>query len=144
MSPIKRYKQLSAAERGLFFRALFVVAAVRLALWTVPFSLTQCWVSRLREPANVRAALDRRTIRRVVWAVEAAARRIPRATCLTQGMATQIMLGQLGQASKLHLGVRNLNGRFQAHAWVEAQGCIINGSAIQGFDRFVVLESKSS
>jgi hypothetical protein len=144
MSLIKRYRQLSAAERGLFFRALFIVAALRLALWTVPFRLTQCWVSRRRKPAGAREPLDRHTISRVVWAVEAAARRIPRATCLTQGMATQVMLGQLGQASKLHLGVRNLNGKFEAHAWVEAQGCIINGSAIQDFDRFVVLENKSS
>jgi hypothetical protein len=146
MRLIARFKNLSAGERRLFFRALLLVAAIRVALWTLPFKVTRAWVDWLRQPAGPGRELDRRSMVQVVWAVEAASRRIPGATCLTQGMATQVLLGRLGQLSELHLGVaRNkLDGRFEAHAWVEAQGHVINGGAIEGFQRYVRLEKRSS
>ena len=58
-----------------------------------------------------------------VWAVEAASRRIPMASCLTQSLALQFLLTRSGRSSKLHIGVKKdqLTG-FQAHAWVEIAG----------------------
>jgi hypothetical protein len=141
-----RYRKLSADERRFFFRALVLVAAIRLALWTLPFRVTRSWVDYLRMPAGPECELDRRSIRQATWAVAAASRRIPGATCLTQGMATQVLLGRLGQHSELHLGVvRNQpKGQFKAHAWVEIRGRVINGGAIEGFRRYVRLDKKSS
>jgi hypothetical protein len=145
MRLILRYKQLSGEERRLFFRALILVVAIRFALWTLPFKVTRAWVDRLRKPPGPARELDRRSIGRVAWAVQAASRRIPGATCLTQGMATQILLGRFGQPSELHLGVaRKVNGKFEAHAWVETQGRVVNGGEIEGFHRFARLEKRSS
>jgi len=141
MRLITRYRQLSAIERRLFFRALFLAAAIRGALWLLPFKFTQSWVDKLRKPVSSERELDRRTVGQVTWAVEAAARRIPGATCLTQGMTTQILLGRMGQPSDLHLGVaRKLDGTFEAHAWVELKGRIVKGGVVEGFDRFVRLQ----
>jgi len=145
MNPIARYKQLSPEERGFFFRALLLMLAIRIALWTLPFRVTRAWVDWMRRPTGPACELERVRIRRVGWAVEAASRRIPRATCLTQSMTTQVMLGRLGQASELHLGVaRKPDGQFEAHAWVETQGRVINGGTVEGFQRFVRLEKSSA
>ena len=145
MRLLARYNELSNGERGLFFRAFFLVLVIRLALWTLPFSVTRGWIDRLRRPVAGNRELDRRSIRQVAWAVEASSRRIPAASCLTQAMATQVLLGRLGQASELHLGVaRKPNGQFEAHAWIETQGRVVNGGAIEGFHRYARLKKGMS
>jgi|SRR5579859_2679719 len=137
MRLMARFKESSGRERRLFFSALILVLAIRIALWTLPYTVTRGWVNRLRKPARSGCELDSRSIRQVAWAVEAASRRIPGATCLTQAMATQVLLGRRGHASELHLGVaRNPNGQFEAHAWIETQGHVVQGGAIEGFHRF--------
>jgi hypothetical protein len=145
MRLIARYKQLSAGERRLLLRALVVVAAVRLALWILPFRVTRHWVERLGKPPGPWRDLDFPTIRQTAGAIQAAGRRIRGATCLTQGMATQILLGRLGQRTCLHLGVaRKRDGKFEAHAWVEAQGRIIIGDTPAGVGRFARFEKTPS
>jgi len=145
MRLIARYKQLSAGERRLVLRALVVVAAVRLALWILPFRVTRHWVERLGTPPGPWRDLDFPTIRQTAWATQAAGSRIRGATCLTQGMAIQILLGRLGQRTCLHLGVaRKQEGKLEAHAWVEAQGRIIIGDAADGLCRFARFEKPPS
>jgi hypothetical protein len=132
---------LSVCERRLFLRALILVAAIRVSLWVLPFRLTRMWVGRMSKTAGPKRDLDRLNIQRLAWAVEAAGRRIPGATCLTQGMAMQVLLGRLGQHSELHLGVaRKLGGQLEAHAWVETQGLVVMGGAVEGFHRFARLQ----
>jgi hypothetical protein len=81
----------------------------------------------------------------MAWAVEAAARRIPKATCLAQGMAMHVLLRRLGEPSELRMGVaRNSNGQFEAHAWVETQGLVVIGGAIENFHRFARLKEQTS
>jgi hypothetical protein len=145
MRLIAKYKQWSAEQRRLFFRALFLVVVIRIALWTIPFRVTRNWVDRLRKPSGPSRELDRLVIRQIAWAVGTASRRIPGATCLTQGMATQVLLGRLGQDSELRLGVARSkqNGQIEAHAWVEAQGRVVKGAAIDNFHRYVPLEKHS-
>jgi hypothetical protein len=140
-----RYRQLSGNERRLFFRALFWVVLIRLGLTILPFRVVQKRVDLLRQPAGSGRELDARSIRQVAWAVEAASRRVPKASCLTQGMATQVLLGKLGQRSELCLGVaRKLDGEFEAHAWVETQGRIIIGGTVEGFHRFARLQKQGA
>ena len=136
-----RFRRLSTAERRLFFGALALVTLIRLALWTVPFRMTQKAIAAARRPVGKKPAPDRGTIRRVAWAVEAASRRVPGATCLTQGLAVQVLLGRLGQPSELRLGVaQTASGKLEAHAWVEANGRVIIGGAVMGFQRYTRLQ----
>jgi Transglutaminase-like superfamily len=145
MRLITRYRQLSSAERSLFFQALALVTIIRIGLRLLPFRVMRNWVEHFRKSPGLRSDLDYRNIRQVAWAVEAASRRIPGTTCLPQGMATHLLLGRLGQPSELRLGVAlKPEGQLEAHAWVEVQGRVVSGGAIEKFHRFVPLQEQSS
>jgi hypothetical protein len=107
----------------LFLVALLLCALIRIALSMMSYQAVYRWVPKrnLRPP---HPALCLRTAR----AVTRAARFVPRATCLTQAFAAQIMLGMRGFTSSIEIGVRTEDGQFGAHAWlVNHQGAIILG-----------------
>ena len=86
------------------------------------------------------------SIERVAWAVAVASQYVPMATCLTQALATQVLLGWQGHAARLCIGVtHSAAGQFQAHAWVECQGRIVIGGidAPLRFTPLPPLEGKS-
>lgn len=65
-----------------------------------------------------------------VWAIPAAARRVPGATCLVQAIAGRVMLCARGVDSALRIGVApNGTGQLTAHAWVEVAGRPVIGGA---------------
>ena len=142
---INRYKDLSPAERSLFFRALLFVAVIRTGLRLIPFRVLRNGVEHFSKSAGVRCELDRRNIRQITWAVEAASRRIPGTTCLPRAMAVHLLLGRRGQPSELRLGVALKPGcALEAHAWVEVHGRVVIGGEVDGFERFVPLQQQSS
>lgn len=58
-----------------------------------------------------------------VWAVTAAARRVPGARCLAWSLALRGLFAQAKTPSELRLGVAATgSGAVQAHAWLEAAG----------------------
>ena len=66
----------------------------------------------------------------LVRAVRLAARYVPRATCLVQALATQILLGWHGHRGQLHIGVAlDAKQGFRAHAWVESGWEVLVGGA---------------
>jgi hypothetical protein len=84
---------------------------------------------------------DQACMRQVVWAVTVASRYVPAATCLTQALATQILLSRRGHPTSLRIGVgRSEAGEFQAHAWVECQGRVVIGG-IKALSRYTPLLS---
>lgn len=63
---------------------------------------------------------------RVTWAIAVASRYVPKATCLAQAQAMQVLLGRCGHPASLRIGVaRSEEGRLHAHAWVESDGRIV-------------------
>jgi hypothetical protein len=135
--------RLRADERGLALRALLLVATIRMALWVLPFKqlrrLTGDW-------KNVPLAVSHdMPVSRLVWAVRAASRRIPAATCLTQSLALHCLLTRAGHRSQLRIGAnKNQAGRFQAHAWVEYEGEPLLSSAgeVASFAHVLAMEDK--
>lgn len=135
--------RLRADERGLALRALLLVAAIRIALWFLPFKrlrrLTGDW-------KNVPLAVAHdMPVSRLVWAVRAASRRIPAATCLTQSLALHCLLTRAGHHSQLRIGAnKNQAGRFQAHAWVEYDGEPLLSSAgeVASYAHVLAMEDK--
>jgi hypothetical protein len=116
-----RFWRLPYATRLLALRAFGVVAAIRLALWIVPF---QKLLGLAGDPAPGRAS---HSIEDLVWAVRSAARMVPMATCLTQSLALQWLLRRSGYPAAVRLGV-TLHGGFKAHAWVDCGGKTILGA----------------
>jgi hypothetical protein len=110
----------------LFARALCLVAGVRAALSLLPFRVTRRLVTRL---AGRRPSASCRPADQLRWAVQAAARRIPGATCLTQALALHILLRRHGHNACLQIGVAPAAGRpFRAHAWIECDNRILLGA----------------
>jgi hypothetical protein len=122
---VRKWRQLTAAERGMLLRATVALVAVRLALWIAPFRRVWCWfggatTSRSLQPRKRSAMATAR------WAVDAVGRRLPRATCLVRALALQHLLRQQGIAGQMRLGVAHA-GSFKAHAWVEVDGIPLTG-----------------
>jgi Transglutaminase-like superfamily len=71
----------------------------------------------------------------------AAARHLPFSTnCLEQSLALWWLLKRRGIPADLRIGVRKNAGSFEAHAWVEANGTVLNEPGDQ-HTHFVPLES---
>src|SRR5262249_30461555 len=106
--------------------ALLSVAAIRLALWLLPFRLVHRIISQLIGNRQMPRVTD--PLKKVAWAVSSASRYVPSATCLTQALATYLLLGKSGQPVILYLGVfKSSTGSFKAHAWVESEGRVLIG-----------------
>lgn len=121
-----------ATDRGLLVSALCLVSAIRLGLWVLPVRMVGRvlgWVVS-RKPGVAR---DPSLADRVARAVTRAGRVVPGATCLTQALATQVLLERHGLPTRLHIGVVRAGGQaVRGHAWVETQGVIVIGGAMSG------------
>ncbi len=129
------FLRLPPADRHLAIRAAGWLIAARIALWTLPFARVQQLVAkagaRRRTPAATAPG-------RLAWAVETTARSIPKASCLTQALAAQIMLERAGEHPELKIGVATDKGSFEAHAWLELHGRPLVGD--HQLERYAPLE----
>jgi hypothetical protein len=140
--PLHTLASLPVSERDLVLRTLPLVVAIRMALWTM--SLRR--VGRLlrlfeRLPFSVPVDLP---VSRLEWAVRAASRRVPLASCLTQALALQFLLTRTGRSSEIHIGVRNdAEAGFQSHAWVQCEGQLLLSTPYElaGYSRLLELEA---
>ena len=108
----------------LFLQAMKLVVFARLALWVLPLDS----VRRLLRAPRASVRLSEVSIKKIVWAVQAAARRVPGASCLTQALALQALLARAGKTAQVHIGAAKDPQRgFLSHAWVEYRGEIILG-----------------
>jgi hypothetical protein len=103
-------------------------------------SLTLAWAHAalsLASPARViaRATATRRTratvgtpvrLARVAWLVGAAGRHVVPVPCLSRAVALARVLARRGAAADIRIGVRTIDGRLEAHAWVVVAGRVIN------------------
>lgn len=139
MRAFRQFVRLSSQERKLLFKAVCLVATVRLALWVLPFRAIRGVVDRAaRNPAGSAECRPDR-VDNVIWAVTAASRRIPAASCLTQALASQVLLRRQGCPAVLRIGVApGESGEVAAHAWIESNGRIVIGGS-DSARRFVTL-----
>ncbi len=123
-----RWRQLSWRERRLLVRATVMVAAVRVALWTGSAQSARTLTSSLAGAGG-----DHVAVSELVWAVTAAARVIPGATCLTQAFALEGLMKRSGHQCQVEIGVAKTapgaaaSSSFRAHAWVLYRGEVVLG-----------------
>ncbi|WP_366657006.1 lasso peptide biosynthesis B2 protein [Fodinicurvata sp. EGI_FJ10296] len=124
---ILRFLRSPANERRLFLRAVPILAAVRIALWLVPLKTALRLTCRARDRRGLSRA-DGPGVHDLAQAVQRAGRVIPKANCLPQALASQIMLGRAGHESEVRIGIRQDPERgFEAHAWIEHRGEVVVG-----------------
>lgn len=130
-------RPVTARECGMLMIALLVVVVVRASLWLLPSRAIVRVVRRLSSVPRAPISTHPLAISVIIWAVEAASRRVPRATCLTQALSAKLLLRCFGQDAQLCLGVaRSADGGLRAHAWLERNGGpILGGAGVQSMMR---------
>jgi hypothetical protein len=126
---VGKFLRLTPADRRLLVSALALLWAVRLALWLLPFRVVRRLFTKRSRPAWRQKEAHPSVVRRAAWAIRAASRYVPAATCLTQALAAQALLSCYGQESRLQIGVaRDTQGGLRAHAWLETAGRVVIGA----------------
>jgi len=124
----RRLRQVTLREVGLLAEAQAVLLSCQLAKMRRPVGQLLEW--NAPEPDVITGPIDGRLVESVCWAVSRAHRfGVFRPKCLVRALAIQRMLRRRGiVTSRLQIGVRTLEGRFEAHAWVELGGAILGDS----------------
>jgi hypothetical protein len=125
---LERFRRLGRERQSLLLEAICELALASASVAFLPF-----------RRAIVRGSIPLSTARRrpatsetVVWAVEAAARRMPwRTVCIEQGLTAQRMLRRRGIDARLHYGARNDHsaGKLEAHVWVTVDHVAVIGES---------------
>jgi len=127
MKRLSRLLGLSSEERRLLIKSALLLGVIRAAMWLLPFQ-TLCRLAGKDRPDAAGLKADQDSIKRVARAVTRAARYVP-STCLSQALATMVLLRRIGQPACLRIGVsKGEKGDFKAHAWVESEGSIVIGN----------------
>ena len=141
----RRYTSLDRARRRLVVEAAALLVLVWIGLRALRFLTLRRLIDRSVVGTRVKTG-DARTIDAVRWAIGAAGRRLPWATCLVQALAADAMLRRRGIDAELRFGVRALpDGAppIEGHAWVECEGGATIGAADDSSPFAVLTEARS-
>lgn len=142
---LRQVRAMTGSERAALCRAFVLVALVRLVLFALPSHVSLRLVRRLAVPTTIRSRPERPTAAHLASVVTFASRFVPRATCLTQAIAAQLLFRHYRYESKLCLGVaKTARGAFTAHAWVEREErVVIGGAESAAFAKFPPFSSRA-
>lgn len=142
MRGFRTFIRLSSRRKALVLRTVILVAVIRAALFLIPFRRIQVLVNSSR---RLPFSVPRETpVAYLVWAVQAASKRIPAASCLTQSLALKFLMERSGRSSQIHIGVaKDTISGFRAHAWVEYEGVSLLSevSEIERYGPSMIMES---
>lgn len=125
--------RLSGNEKKLLAVSLLLLPATVAAHRALGFRRLQRLLERLlpdsRRPRKSDAE-DLKLAQSVSRVVQIASHRgILHPSCLQQSIYLRWLLARKGLAADLRIGVRKRNNRFEAHAWIEYRGRVLNDSA---------------
>jgi Transglutaminase-like superfamily len=118
---------------------MFLLPIVATSLKTVGLRRTQSWLTRNSlGPMVPPTEQTRANVRRAAQMVAVACRRHPfRSGCLPRTIVLWSLLRRRGVAADVRIGVRCGNeDEFQAHAWLEWNGEVLNDAADVGSQYF--------
>ena len=151
MQRLRKFLRLPVGEQLLLIKASLLLVVIRLGLRLLPFrTLRRLLTKATQAPPRLQQKADRFCADRVARAVAVASHHVPAVgnpaeTCLTQALATQVLLTRRGHQTSLQIGVaRGEENQFQAHAWLECGGkVVIGGSELERYTRIVALERET-
>jgi hypothetical protein len=136
-----KLRLLSWQQRRVILYACFLLNAVRLALWLLPFgtirrqlkTVLSVWICHKVDHKTVNSV----SVNFIVWTVAVAGRYAPGgAKCLARALTTQLLLNRYGYPHQLHIGVaKNATQVLEAHAWIEYEGQVVVGG-LSSLERF--------
>ena len=133
----RKFIRLSSADKRLFVRVGLRLFQVRIKLWASTYKATRSWLEK-KISVSGPTRTDSRFAEKIARFILAASQFVPKSSCLTQALAGESLLRELGYEPTLHIGVKKENREaFEAHAWLELNGVkIIGGPASSDFNQF--------
>ncbi|MGJ5675416.1 MAG: lasso peptide biosynthesis B2 protein [Nostochopsis sp.] len=129
MKQLRKFFKLTASDRLLLVKAVFLLAVIRIGLKSLPFQQLRGLLAKISQPRVKLQRANEASVNKVAWAVIVASPYL-RAVCLPQALATQVLLARPGITTQLRIGfTRSKGGQMSAHAWVEYQGQVVIGGA---------------
>ncbi|MEB3826593.1 lasso peptide biosynthesis B2 protein [Phormidium sp. CCY1219] len=133
---------LEESDRWLVLQAFGLLVFVAISLRLRGLKQTQAAVARKRSLWEFSLSNEEKTAKIVQTTrmVRLAARYCqPWANCLKKSLVLWGLLRRQGIDSELRIGVRREEGKFEAHAWVECEGFVLNDSG-NVRDRFATFD----
>ncbi len=127
-----RYKfttllQMSWGDRWVVAQSFLLLPVIAFSLTVVGLPTTQRYLTQLSLLAESTASGRLPEAKRIARAVNQAANHSPLwGNCLKRSLALWFLLRRRGILSDLRIGVRKHEGEFQAHAWIEYEGAVLN------------------
>lgn len=132
------FLNLSAPDQALLIKALMLIPLVALKIRFMGFKKTRTWLTGVKPSteASPPRAKEKVTVQAVKTAqvfTKAVRLSLIKGRCLSQSLALWYLLHSQGIASELCIGVQKKDDalplavdNFDAHAWVEYQGIVLN------------------
>ncbi len=145
LKQLRQLSELSSSELIILSIALFLLPITAFSLQVKGFKWTRTLLSNECLPKiNSKTPTPQKLLeaKSIAGMVGIAANHGPyRANCLIKSLVTWWLLAKRGIQSELKIGVNKEAGDFNAHAWVEFQGIVVNDAADID-ERFSILDSK--
>ena len=125
----KLWMATSPQARSQFIQAYSLLLLITLALQWRGLRWTQTHLAQ-RIPSVQAQHPTPESIASIIHTVRLAVRYSPWSNCLRKSLVLWYLLRCRGLNSELRIGMRRQDGVFQAHAWIEHQGQVLND--IQG------------
>lgn len=130
MQLVRTFSQVSWQDRILFIEAVCLSFFAWLAIRILPFHRVAGWIGRQLEvdDAEPEGTTNQHLIRRVRWAIESTARRVPwKCKCLAQAIMARSMLARRGVSGTVHFGLTKSDNSLEGHAWLRTGGTTVTG-----------------
>jgi hypothetical protein len=122
---LSKFRALSWRDQKVLLTAMLLLPLFWLALRVFGLSRFQIWLNR--SPVITRTPLSFAELMALGTLVNIAGNHTPSpVTCLTRSLLLGWFLHRRGVTGELRIGVRLLQDKFDAHAWVEYAGKPIN------------------
>lgn len=134
MQKLRKLRRLGWSEQQILLQAMLMLLLIAVLLRLLGLRRCQSFIAGLllrrpvvtAAPASATFASALRLSRLVNLAAQQG---IYAANCLQRSVVLWWLLGRQGVESQIYLGTRKQAGRFEAHAWVELAGVVLNDTA---------------
>ena len=130
MHSLSRFQNLSLREKWLFLQIYLWYFPLVICLKRLGLKKVEAYLARFSTEKRSKTHFfnePEKMIEKLTYLVEAAAKYSPaRPLCLARSLMLWAILRKYGVIAEIKIGVRKLESEFQAHAWVEYQGKVLN------------------
>lgn len=125
----RKFQKLSGCERSLLLQALLLLPLTAYLLRLFGFRRLYAAMAQWLPPKRNLIGTPRTAPKAIARLVQLASwHGFYAPNCLQRSLVLWGLLRRQGIESDLRIGVRKQTGQFEAHAWVEYEGCVLNDS----------------